>query len=239
MRAPLKPRRARRASVYWFSIEACGRAGRVGRRAATWFIARAPNAEIETIMPLGKIPLKGEHNVENVLAAVCAARLAGCPARQFAGADREVSGRGASAGICGHGQRRGVLQRLEGHQRGRDREGRGCVSRRHSSDSGRQRQGLGLYAAGAAAARAGARGVHHRRGGGQNRIATARGGLHPLLRNAGQCGERGGRGGAPGEVVLLAPACSSFDQFENYEQRGRVFKQLVGERRSWKVGQSA
>jgi UDP-N-acetylmuramoylalanine-D-glutamate ligase len=27
---------------------------------------------------------------------------------------------------------------------------------------------------------------------------------------------------------VLAPACSSFDQFENYEQRGRVFKDLVG-----------
>ena len=31
----------------------------------------------------------------------------------------------------------------------------------------------------------------------------------------------------PGEVVVLAPACSSYDQFENYEQRGRVFKELV------------
>ncbi len=35
------------------------------------------------------------------------------------------------------------------------------------------------------------------------------------------------RSARPGDVVLLAPACSSFDQFENFEHRGHVFKALV------------
>ncbi|MGE0132134.1 MAG: UDP-N-acetylmuramoyl-L-alanine--D-glutamate ligase [Blastocatellales bacterium] len=33
--------------------------------------------------------------------------------------------------------------------------------------------------------------------------------------------------GKPGEIVLLAPACASFDMFDNYEHRGRVFKDAV------------
>jgi UDP-N-acetylmuramoylalanine--D-glutamate ligase len=31
----------------------------------------------------------------------------------------------------------------------------------------------------------------------------------------------------PGEVILLSPACSSYDQFHDFEERGRVFKELV------------
>lgn len=48
-----------------------------------------------------------------------------------------------------------------------------------------------------------------------------------------QCGtlaaaiDKASRSATPGHTVLLAPACASFDQFENFEHRGRVFKELV------------
>jgi len=33
----------------------------------------------------------------------------------------------------------------------------------------------------------------------------------------------------PGDCVLLSPACASYDMFDNFEHRGRVFKQIVEE----------
>jgi UDP-N-acetylmuramoylalanine--D-glutamate ligase len=39
--------------------------------------------------------------------------------------------------------------------------------------------------------------------------------------------DRSFRAAQPGDIVLLAPACASFDMFESFEHRGKVFKEEV------------
>jgi len=62
-----------------------------------------------------------------------------------------------------------------------------------------------------------------------SKIAAALGGAVRLV----ECGDMeravgtAFREAQEGDTVVLAPACASFDQFENYEHRGRVFKGLV------------
>jgi UDP-N-acetylmuramoylalanine--D-glutamate ligase len=41
------------------------------------------------------------------------------------------------------------------------------------------------------------------------------------------CVIKGSKEGERGNIVLLSPACASFDMFDNYEHRGKVFKEAV------------
>jgi UDP-N-acetylmuramoylalanine--D-glutamate ligase len=232
------PRAAQAASrsaarVYWFSVE-----HPVGQGA--WleqgFVVYRPaeGAATETVMPLSGIPLRGAHNVENVLAAVVAARQAGAPVDAIRRAIEDF---------------RAVEHRLE------------YVATHNGVEFYNDSKATNVDATAKAVA-AFSSGIHLILGGKDKGSDYTL--LAPLLRSRVRAVYTIGSAAAkiefelrgvvsihscetldkavsaaasaarPGEVVLLAPACSSFDQFENYEQRGRVFKELVGEWRGLK-----
>jgi UDP-N-acetylmuramoylalanine--D-glutamate ligase len=62
-----------------------------------------------------------------------------------------------------------------------------------------------------------------------DRVVAAFSGIVPVkeARSMGEAVHAAASLAERGDVVLLSPACASFDWFENYEHRGRVFKELV------------
>jgi UDP-N-acetylmuramoylalanine--D-glutamate ligase len=193
------------------------------------------DAPVEAVMPLSGIPLKGTHNVENVLAAVCAARLAGAPVdairkaiEDFRAVEHRLEYVATINGVEYYNDSKatnvdatakavaafnsGIHLILGGKDKGSDYTLLAPLLRERVR---------AVYTIGSAAAKIESqlRGVVS--------IRTCE-----TLDVAVDAAANAAR---PGEVVVLAPACSSFDQFENYEHRGRVFKELVGERRGWKA----
>ena len=224
--------------VFWFSRSAAVERGCYVAAGEIVFKA-SEGAATEPVVSIAAIPLKGAHNVENVLAAVCAARLAGVSAEAIRSAVESFHA---------------VEHRLE------------FVATLNAVDYYNDSKATNVDAAAKAIASF-AGGIHLILGGKdknsdytqlsqllRERVKTVytigsaaekieshiRGDV-PIVR-AGTLAEAVGKAGeaaAPGEVVLLAPACSSFDQFENYEERGRVFKELVLARRGLPAWQSA
>ena len=123
-----------------------------------------------------------------------------------------------------------LRQRLEGDQRRRGRRGAALVRRRRPRDPRRLAEGRRLRRARRAGRRALPRLLPDRRGRGAAR-ARARAGARrrrrapPLRRPRRPPSPPRRPTRAPGEVVLLAPACASFDAYRDFEQRGEHFRE--------------
>jgi UDP-N-acetylmuramoylalanine--D-glutamate ligase len=224
------------AKVYFFSVE---HSVLQGAWVEDGYLVYRPakDAAIEKIMPLSGVPLKGAHNVENVLAAVCASRLAGVSAEQI---------RSAVESFQAVEHRLEFVAKINGVDYYNDSKATNvdATAKAVASFS----SGIHLILGGkdknsdytqlAQLLRARVRAVYTIGSAAAKIESQLRGVVSILscetLDNAVSAAASAAR---PGDVVLLAPACSSFDQFENYEQRGKVFKELVSERRGWKVWQ--
>jgi len=218
--APKKPQ------VFWFS-----RQKRVAQGACLHGdeIVVMHHGKEDPVMKAAEIPLAGAHNLENVLAAVIIARLAGVDAatiakavKSFAGVEHRLEFVAEIRGVRFYNDSKAtnvdatlkaldafpgrILVILGGKDKGSDY----TVLQKPL----RERAILALLIGAAAD-------MIERQIAGS--VAIERAGT---LERAVEAASMAARSG---DVVLLAPACASFDQFENYEQRGRVFKQLVRE----------
>ena len=216
--APSLPR------VYWFS-----RKQRVAQGAyvrGEEIVFRQDGAE-ETLLKLEDIPLAGAHNVENVLAAAAAARLAGVPSaaiakgvRSFAGVEHRLEFVAEIAGVRYYNDSKATnvdatLKALDAFRGriliilgGKDKGSDYTALQRPLREKAILALLIGTAAEKIEEQIAGSVALE--------RAET----LERAVETASHAAQRG-------DVVLLAPACASFDQFQNYEHRGRVFKDLV------------
>ncbi len=181
-------------------------------------------------MLVSEIPLKGAHNVENVLAAVCVGVLLRCQpdrirkaVRDFKAVEHRLEHVATIRGVEFYNDSKATnvdatIKAMESFPSnihlilgGKDKGSDYTVL----NDLVRQRVKR-VYTIGAAAAKI------------ESQIALKSGGpeidhaetLEAAIKHASEAAQ-------PGDVVLLAPACASFDQFRNYEHRGKVFKEVV------------
>ena len=213
-----------RAQVFWFSRKkeveqgACVRDGRI------FFLDGKSQREV---MLVSEIPLKGAHNVENVLAGVCAGALMGCEPpkirqaiQNFKAVEHRLEYVATIKGVQYFNDSKATnvdatIKALESFPKnihlilgGKDKGSDYTVL----NDLLRERVKR-VYTIGAAAEKI----ESHIKGAAEVVHAET---LENAIRRASAVAE-------PGDIVLLAPACASFDQFQSYNHRGRVFKEVV------------
>ncbi|MBV8050209.1 MAG: UDP-N-acetylmuramoyl-L-alanine--D-glutamate ligase [Acidobacteriaceae bacterium] len=213
-----------KAQVFWFSRKKEVNQGAYVREGRVLFRDQGGQREI---MQISEIPLKGAHNVENVLAAVCVGVLSDVEPRRISKAVREfraVEHRlehvASIGGVEYYNDSKATnvdatIKALESFPAnihlilgGKDKGSDYSVL----NELLRQRVKR-VYTIGAAAAKIEAQIK------GAAEIVHAET-LETAVRRAAEDAEAG-------DIVLLAPACASFDQFHNYEHRGKVFKEIV------------
>ena len=179
------------------------------------------------ILPVETITLAGAHNLENVLAAVCITSLAACPpdkirdaVRAFKAVEHRLEFVAEIAGVRYFNDSKATnvdatikaLESFPAHIHlilvGKDK---GSDYALHN-DLLRQRVKR-VYTIGAAA----------------DKIASQIGPAAEIVPAATleTAVHLAAAAATAGDIVLLAPACASFDQFQSYEHRGRAFKDLV------------
>lgn len=214
----------KRPQVFWFSRKAEVKQGAFVREGKAVFRCDDKN---EDVLSISEIPLPGAHNLENVLAAVVAARLAGAQPsqiasgiRSFKGVEHRIEFVAEIQGVRYYNDSKATnvdatLKALDSFP------GRILVilgGKDKDSDYTQLRGALRDKAILALLIGAAAEKIEKQI---ESSTAIQRAGT---LENAVDIAFHTAH---PGDIVLLAPACASFDQFENYEHRGRVFKELV------------
>ena len=192
----------------------------------------------ETILRQSDIPLVGAHNLENVLAAVAATRLAGAApdairsgVKSFAGVEHRLEFVSEIAGVRYYNDSKATnvdatLKALDAFPGriliilgGKDKGSDYTLLQKPLHDKAILALLIGAAAAKIESQIAGSVAI--------DRAET--------LERAVEIAAHAARSG---DTVLLAPACASFDQFRNYEHRGRVFKDLVHQLENQATGAS-
>ena len=199
----------------------------VVRRGGEAWLARGD----EPLMPAAALRLRGAHNVANVLAALALGEAAGLPLEPMLEAARDFPGLPHRMSLVA--ERGGVawIDDSKATNVGAAAAAVASLDRPVVLIAGGQGKGQD-FAPLARALRGRARAVVLI-GEDAPRLEAALAGAVPELRRARTMEEAVRLAGGlarPGDAVLLAPACASFDMFEGFEDRGRAFAEAV---RTW------